>query len=64
MANYPEDIPGYGERGWCRSEYFIFSLWAEMHGREVQLYAIKRDGRLHQYKKVKVWSARAVSALC
>ena len=53
-TKYPEDIPGYGARGWCRCEYFIFSLWAEMHGREVPLYAIKKDGVLHQYPSVKV----------
>ena len=54
-ATYPEDIPGYGARGWCRAEYFVFSLWAEMVGREqVELYAIKRDGSLHQYPQVKV----------
>ena len=37
-----------------RVEYFVFSLLAEMQGKEgqVQLYAIKRDGRLHQYARV------------
>jgi hypothetical protein len=50
----PNDIPGYGTRGWCRVEYFVFSLLAEMQGKEgqVQLYAIQRDGRLHQCEKV------------
>ena len=35
-----------------RVEYFVFSLLAEMQGKEgqVQLYAILRDGRLHQYE--------------
>ena len=56
-ARYPEDIPGYGARGWCRCEYFIFSLWAEMFGREVQLYAIKADGAVHQYPQVKIEGA-------
>ena len=42
-ANDPQHIPGYGERGWCRCEYFIFSLAAEMRGRKVQLYAITRQ---------------------
>ena len=50
----PQDIPGYGSRGWCRCEYFIFSLAAEMRGREVQLYAIKRHGSLRQYPEVAV----------
>ena len=36
----PERIPGYGSRGWCRVEYFIFSLAAEMRGRVAQ-----RDAR-------------------
>ena len=37
-----------------RVEYFVFSLLAEMQGKEgqVQLYAIKRDGRLQQYERV------------
>ena len=39
-----------------RVEYFVFSLLAEMQGKEgqVQLYAILRDGRLHQYEEVKM----------
>ena len=55
-ANYPEEIPAYGARAWCRSEYFIFSLWNEMQPEvgEVQLYAIADDGGLHQYPAVKV----------
>lgn len=58
-ATYPEEIPGYGARGWCRAEYFVFSLWAEMVGLEqVELYAIKRDGSLHQYPQVKVDGAQ------
>lgn len=57
-AEYPECIPGYGRRGWCRAEYFIFSLWAEMIGsKTVPLYAIKRDGQLNQYPTVKVLGA-------
>ena len=37
-----------------RVEYFVFSLLAEMQGKEgqVQLYRIKRDGRLKQYEGV------------
>jgi len=42
-GTYPSRIPGYGSRGWCRVEYFIFSLAAEMRGREAPLYAITRD---------------------
>ena len=37
-----------------RIEYFVFSLLAEMRGHEVQLYAIKRDGALNRYPKVRV----------
>ena len=39
-----------------RVEYFVFSLLAEMQGKEgqVQLYAIFRDGRLEQYAKVQM----------
>ena len=36
LPSGPEHIPGYGSRGWCRVEYFIFSLAAEMRGREAQ----------------------------
>jgi len=55
-AYYPENIPGYGSRGWCRVEYFVFSLLAEMQGREgeVPLYAILRGGGLNQYQEVVV----------
>ena len=54
-AKYPEDIPGYGKRAWCRTEYFIFSLAAEMRESEVvELYAIKRNGELQAYPSVKV----------
>jgi len=54
LFGFPDMIPGYGKRGWCRVEYFIFSLAAEMRGREAQLYGIKRDGLLKQYPKVNV----------
>merc|ERR1719199_334919 len=32
LGDYPEVIPGYGTRGWCRVEHFIFALLAEMEG--------------------------------
>ena len=52
---YPASIPGYGERAWCRTEYFLFSLAAEMRESEVvELYAIKRNGKLQAYPSVKV----------
>ena len=59
-ATYPEDIPNYGERGWCRCEYFIFSLWAEMQPKQqdVQLYAVLNDGRIHPYPQVNVEGAQ------
>ena len=41
----------------CRCEYFVFSLWAEMLGSSVELYAITCDGLLHHYPKVKVVGA-------
>ena len=52
--DYPDLIPHYGTRGWCRVEYFIFALWMSMLGREgeVPLYGITRDGSLTQYKYV------------
>merc|ERR1719272_1047504 len=51
---WPMHIPAYGSRGWCRIEYFVFSLLAEMQGHEVQLYAIQLDGALNRYPKVQV----------
>jgi len=54
LPHEPNQIPGYGSRGWCRCEYFIFSLAAEMRGRKAQLYGIKRDGSLRQYPEVAV----------
>ena len=78
-TNYPNEIPGYGPRGWCRVEWspprlepwsfrppstdqrsgpcrdrFIYALASEMRSREVELYAILRDGKLHQYPQVRV----------
>jgi hypothetical protein len=32
-GHLPDLIPGYGKRGWCRVEYFIFALLAEMEGK-------------------------------
>ena len=52
-------LPGAGTlaraRGWCRCEYFVFSLWSEMmRAEEVQLYQITRGGFLVQFPKVEV----------
>ena len=58
LPKYPERIPGYGSRGWCRVEYFIFSLAAEMRGRKPQLYGIHRDGSLRHYPDVGVINER------
>merc|ERR1740133_346688 len=52
--SYPNRLPAYGSRGWCRIEYFVFGLLAEMQGHEVQLYAILLDGALNRYPKVEV----------
>ena len=38
----PDLIPGYGSRGWCRVEYFIFSLIAEMRN---SMSFLKSSGR-------------------
>ena len=52
--HFPEQIPHYGTRGWCRVEFFIFALWMAMLGRQgkVPLHGIARDGSLTQYKGV------------
>ena len=39
--------------GPCRDR-FIYALASEMRSREVELYAILRDGKLHQYPRVTV----------
>ena len=54
LGHSPDHIPGYGSRGWCRVEFFIFSLAAEMREREVPFYAIALDGLLTQYPIVNV----------
>ena len=79
VTRYPNAIPGYGPRGWCRVEWspprlepwsfrppstdqrsgpcrdrFIYALASEMRSREVELYAILRDGKLHQYPRVQI----------
>ena len=52
---YPALIPDYGPRGWCRLEWFIFSLLNEMQAdrQEVQLYVIQRKGNLLQFPRVR-----------
>ena len=40
--------------GPCRDR-FIYALASEMRSREVELYAILRDGKLHQYPRVKIF---------
>jgi len=54
LPGLPSSIAGYGSRGWCRVEYFIFSLEAEMRGRKAQLYAIQLNGLLQQYPSLSV----------
>ena len=41
---------GCRARGWCRCEYFIFSLWSAIVGREGEgeLYAASTDGAAGQ----------------
>ena len=39
--------------GPCRDR-FIYALASEMRSREVELYAILRDGKLHQYPEVQI----------
>lgn len=53
-AYYPEDLPGYGERGWCRIEFFIFSLFNMMQQQStvLQLYACGTDSELQHFKSV------------
>ena len=53
MAFYPEKLPVYGKRAWCRAEFFVFALYAEMVGRDVRLYAAATDGMLRQFQDLK-----------
>ena len=49
----PSGLPGYGPRAWCRLEWFVFMLWAEMSGIEpLQLHAVNLKGQLNQYKRL------------
>jgi len=61
QAQYPEHIPGYGKRAWCRCEYLLFSLWAMLRGEEVvNIYALTANGAIHPYSKVKVLGAQSM----
>ena len=52
----PDNIPGYGERAWCRLEWFIFMLWSELEGAaEVHLYAVNLEGVLHRYPRLQIY---------
>eukprot|EP00966_Prymnesium_polylepis_P099790 2310469-Prymnesium_polylepis.1 len=55
-AYYPEDLAGYGERGWCRVEYFIFGLWSEMQpgaeSYDLRLFAVSSVGELKHFRTV------------
>ena len=50
----PNRIRGYGDRGWCRIELFIFGLLAEMVGKgeDIQLYVI---GDKEQTRRGPIW---------
>ena len=51
---YPEQLPIYGFRGWCRCEYYVFSCWSEMQKQEsVQLYAVDESKQLKQFPTVR-----------
>ena len=53
-ADWPEGIPDYGTRGWCRGEYFVFALSSAIRGRadEVELYAASTSGALKRFNQV------------
>ena len=44
---------------WCRCEYFIFALWAEMQAevKAVDLYVLMVDGSIRQYPSVFSWNS-------
>jgi len=49
----PGSLPDYGSRAWCRLEWLVFMLWAEMSGVEpLQLHAINLKGQLNHYKSI------------
>jgi hypothetical protein len=51
---YPEQIPTYGKRAWCRSEFFCFSCLSEMRieAGGIKLFACGRKGKLKQFHQV------------
>lgn len=53
-VSYPNEIPQYGTRGWCRIEYFIFALLSEMADRngKAEMYAAARDGKLKRFSDI------------
>jgi hypothetical protein len=54
---FPEQIPEYGGRAWCRLEYFCFSCLSEMSGASehgVQLWTCGTRGQLKQFPEVNV----------
>jgi len=77
LPNHPSRIPGYGSRGWCRVEYFIFSLAAEMRGRGLeytnkggvvpgtgaQLYGITLNGIKLKNEKARLFGIKRDGAL-
>jgi hypothetical protein len=62
QARYPDKIPGYGDRAWCRLEAFIMSATGELNSSDsnsmVQLFAADVRGTLRQYPHVKLSGGR------
>ena len=52
----PGDLPGYGPRAWCRCEWMIFSLWAEM---QVVRPELMRGGQRVLNNRIVVAAGRA-----
>jgi len=63
---FPEQVPGYGARAWCRLESFAFSLRAEMlsrgEGGGVGLYLSDAAGTVSQFERVHPrWGSVAIA---
>ena len=61
---YPNRIPGYGDRSWCRIEWFIFQLLVDMQGREMTLYIVGSQTEKRQGPGVGPWVNHQVKQVC
>ena len=76
ITSSPGELPIYGKRAWCRVEWYVFALWAEMNGakprvrgdrmdtsaEQVQLYAVSLAGKLFPFDEVFINDEKSLPA--